>query len=497
MAKRIFLIKQLIIDLSKSLWLRVLQIKFNKNINYKKGVMIIVGCIVVLLLMKVLFSRRVSVYNFSSTLPSVETFLSLNKTNDQLEMGGLLLKNKVTRFNLVNEKKLDTIKIHMAYKPGQKEIKIGIRGNETNPFVYKSLFFDPINSLTWEKTYYSNLVLYQKIKQFDSVPAFLSNIPTDKKIGIYQVDTNQLVPYIFTGKPVKNKTVIPSPIRGNVTAYVLVTGGDLKIKVTKQDMNMYDGNDVLNATLTLGGVKVGEMQIPDDGFADKSKSQTAPQVYSLNLANAKAGVYKIDLKFDSPSNDSVITNIEVNQAKVVIGGSILIWNNAPATFFTYSTKISANTTWAESIQNLKVDDKADLAIKDIKTKFAFDLAKTITDKYAPDLYKIYSPKGNINFGTGGYFSISPESYFDPAVIKATNLTVSTTQADIEKNYDFVLTTLAPAKEENYWLVSDLILNTAEFPLIEDKIFFSLEIPDLDKQGGSLEVGGLTVSLSTK
>jgi len=407
-----------------------------------------------------------------------------------------LIKTKSTRFSLANPKKLSEIAVKFAYKPGQKEIKLGIRGNESDPFVYKSLFFDPLNSLSWDKIEQNGLVLYQKNKEFENIASFASSNLKDKKIATYQVDTNQLVPMVYANNPV-GKTVITTPIRGNAVLYVLVTSGDLKIDLTKQDMNVYDGADMLNATVTLAGTKVDEVSLPDDGFADKSKSQTAPQNAAISIAKAKPGVYKIELKFDSASNDSVITKIEINQAKVVMGGSILVWNGVPTTLYTYSSKITTSTSWADSIQNLKIDDKADLAIKDIKNKFAFDLAKTMKGKPEGEIYKVYSPKGNINFGTDSYFAFSPTAYFDPTVIKAQALTTAMTQAEIEKNYDFIITTVAPAREEDYWLISELNWNMSEMNLTGEKVFFSLDIPDIEKQGGSLEVGGLNVVLTSK
>lgn len=470
--------------------------KFKNWITVKKAIIIVSSFIVLCLLLKFVAPfGKVSTYNFSQTLPGAENFLSLNKTDDKLEFGGMILKNKNTRFSLNNQKDLKDIKFHLAFKPGQKEIKIGIRGQESAPFVYKTLFFDPLNALKWNKIEENGLVLYQKNKEFDTIESFLNKIPADKKIGTYQIDTNKLVPMIFSKE--KGNTVIDTPIRGNATAYILSTDGDLNIKVSKQDINMYDGNDSLTITLSLDGTKIQETNIGDDGFADKSKNQTKVQVGNINVSNAKSGVYKLDFKFDSAGNDSYLSKIEINSSKVIFGGSVLVWNSTPTSFYTDSSKITTSTSWAESIQNLKVDDKADLAIKDIKNKFDFNLAQIMKGKPEDELYKITSPKGNVNFGTSGYFSFSADSFFNPEIIKSQKLTASDTQADIEQNLDFVLTTVPQVKEDNYWLVSDLNLNPADYNLTGDKIFFSFEIPNLDKQGGSLELGEMTVSLTSK
>lgn len=469
----------------------------NKTIYIKQIGIILIALTIGFLAAKILFSKKNSVYNFTSILPGTEPFQSIDKNTNKLNIGGVLLKNKVTRFNLETIDSLESVKLHMSYKPGQKEIKLGIRTNESEPFTYKSLFFDPINDLTWERVSQDGLTLYQKTKQFETVQDFLQNLPTDKKVGVYQINNNDLVPYLYP-KSEQNqaKTIIDTPFRGNAIAYILVPGGNLNIRTTKQDMNMYEGEDTLNISLTKNGVKMGEATIGDDGFADKSKSQTAAQVQNLTLNDAKPGVYRVDFRFNSMGNDSVITNIEINQSKVVLSGSILTWNGQPATFFTASNKINASTMWLDAIQNLKVDDKADLTIKEVQTKFGFDLEKTIGNKPAGELYKITAPKGNINF-EATYFSLSPESYFDPNIIKAQVLTANINKIEMEKDFDFILTSWTPKPKEDYWQVSDLDLNIDQFKSDSKKIFFSLEVPDLDRQGGSLEIRELTVSLVSK
>jgi hypothetical protein len=321
-------------------------------------------------------------------------------------------------------------------------------------------------------------------------------MPADKKIGMYQVDATNLVPYLFPGAKQGN-TVINTPFRGNATVYMLSTGGDLSIKLNKQDMNMYDGADTLIATLSLDGLKVNETRIGDDGFTDKSKSQTAVQTGQINIPNAKPGVYKLEFVQESAGSDLYVSSIEVNQSKVVFEGSMLTWGAIPTTIYTSDPKITVSTSWADKFQTLKANDKADLEIKEINKKIIFDLAKLVSGKPANELYKIFAPKGNINFSTDGYFSFSPETYFDPELIKATTLSTSDTAESIEKNFDFILTTVASIKEVGSWLVTDTLLSPASFNLNGKQIYFSLEIPTLDKQGGSLETSGLAVTLVSK
>lgn len=440
---------------------------------------------------------KVVTASFVQQLPGSETFISLDKSTGQAKLAGVILKAKTSRFSLANSKSLTNIKLQTSFKPGQAEVKFGVRGNESSPYNYQSLYFAPLANLTWDKLESNGLTLYQKQKQFSSVADLVTKMPADKKIGLYQVDPNQLVPLLYPNQSKPSTTVISTPIRDNVATQILVTSGDLNIKVSKQDINMYDGADKLSLILTLAGNKVQELTMADDGFVDKSKSQTAPQTASLNLPNAKPGVYKLELKFDSANNDSFISQIEINQAKVIFESGFLTWGGVPATVYTQAPKLTASTSWGDSLQTLTLDDKTDLVIKDIKNKFDFNLATLAPKKAVNDLFKITTPKGNVNLNVAGYLAFSPESYFNPQLIRGEVLSSSDTAASLEKEFDFILTSLRPVTLKDGWLMAEANFNPADLQLTGEKIFFSLEVPELDKHGGSLEIGGLDVSLSSK
>lgn len=444
---------------------------------------ILVLILVNFLLFKYYFGKKQFVYNFVSTLPGSEKYTSINGDGEMIKTEGVILKNKVNRFDLKNDSEISKAIFKITYKTGQKEIKLGIRNNESDLFLYKSVYFDLLNNLTWDKITDNELVLFQKNKTFDSIKSFLVSIPMDKKIGTYQVETDKLAPYIIENSNEKSNLIINTPIRGSASILILVKNKTLNVKVSKQDMNMYEGNDILNIALSKNGNVVYTDYLPDDGFSDNSQNQTAPQAANLSIDNLNPGLYKLDLTFDSPNTDSVIKSIEINQNKVMFMGSILTWNNTSAEFYTKSKTVKAFTSWTESIQSLKLDDKIDLAITDTKTKFLFDLK---TD----EMHKIFIPKGNVNFGTGGYFSISPDNYFDPKLINAQEITVNTSKTTIDNSFEYILSTVKAPITEGDWLTSEI-----EFEISKsNQVFFSLEIPDIEKSGGSLEIKNLSITL---
>lgn len=468
--------------------------------SYKKALFVSLGLLTVALLSYLGYRYiapfgKVVTNTFVQKLPGADAVTTIDYNGLRTE--SVILKTKATRFSLPRLSNLAEVKFRLNSKPGQSEIKLGVRGDEATPFIYRSLYFAPLATMSWDKVEENGLVLYQKNKTYASVTEFMRNLPVDKKIGSYQVDADQLVPYLYPVESRLSKTIISTPIRGSVSAYILVSGGDLNIKVSKQDINMYDGADTLGLYLSRGGAKVEETTIGDDGFADKSKSQTAPQNAVFNVKNAKPGIYKLEMKFDSQGTDSFISNIEVNQKKIIFDGNILAWGGVAINLFTSVDKVKVNTSWPEGIQKIKLNDKTEFNIKEIKKDYELDLVKLVPGKVAGSLYKITLPKGNVNLRSTGYIAFTADAYFDPQIIKMQPLTTSDTAESIVENYDYVLTTLLPSRDENGYSVSELSLSPADYNLVGDKIFFSLEVPEIEKHGGSLEIGALDTTLISK
>ncbi|MEI6690272.1 MAG: hypothetical protein WCL07_00820 [bacterium] len=437
-------------------------------------------------------------YKYTQDLPTTDSFISLDRSANKLTMQGTIIKTKSTRFSLPIPKNLSNIKVHMAYKSGQSEIKLGVRGDESSPFVYRSLYFAPLVGISWDKVEENGLMLYQKNRQFTKIGDMLKNLSQDKKLGTYMVDPATIIQAIYPKEAKPVATIITTPIRGGATIQILHTGGDLRIKLNKQDINMYEGEDILHLTLTLNGTKVKEATIGDDGIKDKSSSKTAPQQGEITVTAAKPGVYQLELAYDSQGADSYVSRIEINQKRVIFAGGFLAYGGVATTVYADSPKLTANTSWESSVQDLRLDDKADLPVKEIKTKYEFDLNKLSPGKKQGELYKIAVPKGNMSLSTTGYLSFSQESYFDPSTISRSQaLNSFETPTSITENFDYILTTLPPTTKDGDWTVSDLLLSSSDYQLKGDKIFFELAIPELDKHGGTLEISALDLTLISK
>jgi len=446
------------------------------------------------------FGKEVK-YSFVKTLPNSEEVSTANPTtvtdngikSETLKLGSQLVKSKTSRFNLkANRKNLENILVNLKFKPGQKEIKIGLRGDEKQAFYYQPLYFAPLANISWDKVEDKGLVLYQKNKTFKSVADFIKNPPKDKKIAMYQVDPNLLQTAVTKDQ---GKFSLPGPIRGNHTFYLSVNSKPLSIKLGKQDINATDGEDKLKAQLFYGQNLVAEKIIGDDGIADKSQLQALAKDIEIKIDDPRTGIYRLELVVDSKGSDLQITKLDINQKKVVVDKNYNPYGNKPVTFFVSADKLAITAINNTGIQTIKINNKGTLEIKKAKEKGIIDLSKI--EKKTKDLYQISVPKNNLSFNSDGFYAFSADGFFFPKVIKSVDLSDFADFEDVSANVDFILTTLPQTKEAKGWLETSVNISPKNIALPKDLIYFSLEIPELDKHGGSMEINGFDIILKDK
>jgi len=93
----------------------------------------------------------------------------------------------------------------------------------------------------------------------------------------------------------------------------------------------------------------------------------------------------------------------------------------------------------------------------------------------------------------GYFAFSEDAFFEPSVLKSVDLN---TLSDL-KDIDYVLTTLPQAKKSGDWLVAETSFDPKDIKIEGDKLYFSLEAPELAKYGGELEIDYLEIVVKSK
>ncbi len=444
------------------------------------------------------FGREVT-YTFVQKLPGAEDFINVYAAStDSLRLAAQVIKNKTSRFTLkADAKNLDMITARLKFKTGQREIRLGVRGNESQSFLYRPLYFSLLENLDWKNISGDGLTLWQKNPNFKTVAEFIKSPPKDKKIATYQIDPNSLINQNTLSKEKGSFTLGATQIRGNVSLFVLVNQPSLIIKFAKQDTNMYDGEDKLRAVLSRGTSFVTEKALGDDGITDKSQLKSLPQETQFKIDNLKPGIYQLDFIFDSKGSDSLITKVDINQKKVVINKTALFIGNSATRLYTDSKKVIARTLHDASFQKIKLDAKTDLDINKSKVDFNFNLDKLSKNKAKDGLFELMIPKNDLTITTDGYLALTRGGYFTPQIMKSSDLSDFTELAEVKKQFDYILTSLPSYSKKGDWYEVATNFDARDITIAKDSLFFSLEIPELDKHGGSLDIAAFDITLKDK
>lgn len=440
---------------------------------------------------------KVVLYRFLSKLPEAEEAVTYSAEKGSiLKIPSQIIRTPQSRFSLeLLSADIESAKATLKFKKGPKEIKLGVRGNEEDSFYYQPLYHSLLQDLDWEKIEEAGFILWQKVKKYSALYDFVNNPPQDEKIASYFVDQDKLL--LLTTSEVKEeaKTIIETSLRGNYSLLVRVDRKPLILGLTKQDMNAYQGEDKVKIAVLKEGNTLKEETIKDDGITDQSQLKTGPQEKIITLEDVEPGIYQVDITFEGEGYDSLITTIEINQEKTVFKNNLFLLGEKSVVLWTDAQKISFEVFNEKGLQTVILDDKEELEIDEIKKGFSFDLESLVGKKEAGGLYKLEMPKNNIKviIGSHDYLAFSKDSFFNPEMVKSVELSKLSDLEDI----DHILTTCPQAKSEGDWLVAEASFDPKKIKIKDNKLYFSLEMPELSKYGGELEIDYLEIMVKSK
>src|SRR3989338_3010626 len=96
-------------------------------------------------------------------------------------------------------------------------------------------------------------------------------------------------------------------------------------------------------------------------------------------------------------------------------------------------------------------------------------------------------------GGDGYFSLSQEAFFLPEIVKTEKLN------DLENldKVDYILTGYKLPKKEGDWFTAEAYFDLKDIKVDNDTVYFSLEVQQIAKYGGELEIDYLDINVGTK
>ena len=431
-----------------------------------------------------------------SKINGAEETSSFNPTKTGvLQIPQQTIRQNVVTFNLkLITKPIEGVWVNLRFKGNPKEIKIGVRGSEKENYQYKPLYNQILDSLSWNKTVNDGVTFWQREKKYKDISDLASKPPISNqpKIASYFYNLSDIVMKENSSSS-QSSLKIEKTLRGSHTLLIKVDKKPFLLTVVKQDINAYKGEDVLSVQIYNGQNKIAEQIIPDDGVTDVSKLMMAPQKSEIKINDIKPGVYTIVLKDMTKNADILIKSIETNQSSLV-SNRVFIDDGKPTTLWTNSKEITMITSHATSVQTVKLDNNYNLKVEKEGKTFAFDLtnpeSKTATSSAAPVLHKLEIPKNDLNISGDGYFSFSKESFFNPEPIKTVDLS---TVSDIS-TVDYIIANYQKAKKDSEWYTAQAYFDPKDIKVDGDKLYFSLESPDLSSYGGEIVIDNLEVTV---
>ncbi|OGD92507.1 hypothetical protein A2697_02440 [Candidatus Curtissbacteria bacterium RIFCSPHIGHO2_01_FULL_41_44] len=437
---------------------------------------------------------KVVYYRFSSKLPGAEEMTTFSPGKDNvLKIPAQIITTSKSKLQLeLLSSGVGSVKASLKFKPTVNEIKLGIRGNEKEEFFYRPLYRDLLWQLDWKKIEEGEFTLWQKEKNYQTLYDFVNNPPQNKKVASYFIDLDKLS-LLNPGEIKESKVTIDTLLRGNHTFLVRVDKSPLILKIAKQDLNGYEGEDSLTVAVLKDERILAKKTIADDGITDASRLKAEPQEETITLESIEPGIYRVNFVFEDQRADGVITRVDVNQRKAVFKNSVFILGEKPITLWTNSKKLSILTYHSTGFQTVKLNNTHDLKIEEELKKYDFDLESLVGKGENNGLFRLESPKNDLVLTNDGYFAFSEDAFFYPEILKFVDLN----EVDDLNSFDYVLTSYPLPKKEGNWLIAETNLDPKKIRIEGDKLYFSLEVPQISKYGGQLEIDYLEIAVKHK
>ena len=435
-----------------------------------------------------------------SKLKGVEDSEEINKNStSSISIPQQVIRKNIITFNLgLVSNKIKGIWVKMAFKGNPKEIKLGVRGDLNQKYLYQPLYHILLNDQGIEQVS-DNLIFWQKETNYRSFDEFLSKMPADKLIATYYFDPGVL---FLMQKNLKDSSKLgftsTIKLRGTHTLNVLVDKTPFTFSVTKQDSNFYQGEDTMTIELYKGDRKIAETEIKDDGVTDKSQLTMLAQKETISIPDLEKGIYKVIIKDNSVGGDIYITKIETNQSKVVFLNNIFIVDKKPIKILTTIKVLSISTYHEDALQTVKLDNKANLAITAVKKPFVFDFDKLEASKSASlstieTIHTLDIPKNDLILSGKGYFALTKESLFNPNPLQ----TVEATTLKSLDSVDYLVGHYNKVEkpDKNGFFTTSIFIDPKDITIDKNnKLYFSLESPSLDSYDGEIVLNNLEVTV---
>ncbi len=388
----------------------------------------------------------------------------------------------------------DKAKVRVTYINGNLDQDILLGFKDKNDWHYKTkpVYLSLVDKIDWYRTDISTPALYQKVKTFNSFDEFIKNPPQDKVVGTYYLEDNYSEKTLDGYSPKHIPTKLEVPLRGSHTFYTYINSEPFTLKVSKQDLNWYEGEDKVKIQVSKNGKILTDKTIPDDGITDRSQKFKPPQSDEIKYegGNPENGLYKINL---IGGTDTIIKSIESSFSLLAFQGPIYLVSGSPAyngslvngppnVLFTDANKLTFRTFHTSSLQKIEVNGE----LVDIN-----EADKDFEHNTGTNRNEIKIPTGDVIVNGPGYFSFAKEQFFTPYIYKKFEVKG---KEDLDK-VDYLLTDyVKPFNLDDDWRQSEIEFDLKDAIYTKDKLSWIIRAPGLKEKGNSILIKEIEVTL---
>ena len=446
----------------------------NINVKNSKKVKIIkwiINILIILFLLGILALNFLipKDFNYFYDIGNNDNYLTpLNRISESYEneTNYRLLKENLVYFNSEIPLGSKDIKVQVRINnnfPNNSIMSIGVKDKEEWHYYYKQI-------------YNPSLDLLSSYENIDNIYRINENIPLDvTQENIVIASDKEINKAVNDVSDYNNQeTIISTSLRGG-HKFLVYAEDYLKLEVKKQDINWYNGSDVLEISLLdLDNNLIKNITIEDDGIIEVNTNEKIIQDGILETSLSK-GIYKLIFS----DFDGLIKEIKINTNKIIVVNNLFLANSeiykipnkkSNIYFKSFRNSTVEIKTWHNSaFQNLTVNNNIVELNKRVEPIIYFINKE---DNY------IISDFNDILIEYPGYFSFNKENYFEP--FKQRTVLIKNNKEYLKNNVDFIITDYKKPIIDNDWIITETSFNIKKDNLFikDNKLSLVFNIPHL-------------------
>ncbi|MBU4393012.1 MAG: hypothetical protein KJ907_05280 [Actinobacteria bacterium] len=412
-----------------------------------------------------------------------------------------MITDEVTFEVEVPYEEFNRLTAEIKYQGNPNELLIGVKGPPDSRYLYMPINNNSLNMLKWYKIEDKDRTLYQKSDVYETIDGFIDELPRMAEeelaqgrrysVATYHHQVDQPQPFIDAARA-NEPTRINATLRGPHTFYAYVTGDESPLlSITKQDINIYQGEDELSMHIFKGDELVYSETVPDDGDASASIVPGKPnRVYAL-LPDLDEGVYKIVFNCGS---DVLMSDISFSENYFCAFQEVfladhdvyMVGPSKEVTLYTDAEQISVRMWHPEYSQVMEINQEQKVVV--------YEGSKSTVQELEEGVNSIKLEMGDVIVESeDSCFAFSRESFFDPFPLKTLEYDPGVSLT----NVDYIIAGYTAPEREGELFTKTASIDISGAMATDGVLRFAVLSPGLVEDNGEIIIESLKLTVTTK